>query len=334
MRTCGLLLAGLIVVGAGAASTTGPTSDAVAAASDGAAPLADPLAPADPLNIVAILPMLIASIAVVAIIWILQLYRLPREADRQRDHRWLVRFPLLGLGLVPLFMFIPPVITALTIGLPGPGDASDTASPLKEQVLINTIYLGVSIAMMGGLWCIWMQWRNKALSGPSMSLMRGAAVATLALIAAVPVLSVLSWTVAALITLMTGEAPANIAHGTLTLLVESDADLWRWGMIAAAVLGAPIVEEVLYRGCLQAGIVGLSAPPWTAIVITSGLFTAMHIAIVDWNALVTLFALSLVMGWVYERTGRLSAAVLLHMLFNGLNVALAFAVAAEEAGAA
>jgi membrane protease YdiL (CAAX protease family) len=45
--------------------------------------------------------------------------------------------------------------------------------------------------------------------------------------------------------------------------------------------------------------------------------------VAPWHALAALFVLSLGFGWVYEKTGRLEAAVTMHALFNAANVALA-----------
>ena len=60
-----------------------------------------------------------------------------------------------------------------------------------------------------------------------------------------------------------------------------------------------------------------------AIVCASLFFTVMHLAVADWQGLPGLFLLSLGLGWVFTRPGRLAAPITLHMLFNGLNIYLA-----------
>lgn len=57
---------------------------------------------------------------------------------------------------------------------------------------------------------------------------------------------------------------------------------------------------------------------WLAIVITSGVFAIIHPL---WTAPI-IFFLSLAIGYVYERTGNLWAAVGLHALFNASSTAL------------
>lgn len=59
-------------------------------------------------------------------------------------------------------------------------------------------------------------------------------------------------------------------------------------------------------------------PSWLAIVITSVLFAVIHPL---WTAPI-IFVLSLILGYVYERTGNLWAAVALHAIFNTSSTAL------------
>jgi membrane protease YdiL (CAAX protease family) len=58
---------------------------------------------------------------------------------------------------------------------------------------------------------------------------------------------------------------------------------------------------------------------WLAIVVTSVLFALVHGAV--WM-MPPIFFFSLCLGYVYERTGNLWAAIAVHLLFNLVNVAL------------
>jgi membrane protease YdiL (CAAX protease family) len=60
------------------------------------------------------------------------------------------------------------------------------------------------------------------------------------------------------------------------------------------------------------------------IVLTSLLFAAVHAG--QWPAPIALFLLALVIGTVYERTGSLMAAIVLHATFNGLSTVAMFIV--------
>lgn len=141
-----------------------------------------------------------------------------------------------------------------------------------------------------------------------------------------PILMAVSWIATRITMMVTGEPVDVLAHDTLSLIVGSEADLWMVLMIALAVVAAPVMEEVLYRGVLQETLVQLGMGRWTAIVVASLIFAIMHIEVVPPHALVSLFVLSLGFGWVYEKTGRLAAPIVMHVLFNAGNIAMALAV--------
>lgn len=86
---------------------------------------------------------------------------------------------------------------------------------------------------------------------------------------------------------------------------------------AAAVLLAPITEEVLFRGILYPAIKQFGYPR-LALWGTSLLFAAVHTNVVTF---VPLVVLALVLTLLYERTDNLLAPVAAHVLFNALNFA-------------
>jgi membrane protease YdiL (CAAX protease family) len=87
---------------------------------------------------------------------------------------------------------------------------------------------------------------------------------------------------------------------------------------AAAVLLAPVTEEVLFRGILYPSIKQFGYPR-LALWITSLLFAAVHMNTVTF---VPLAALALVLTALYEWTDNLLAPVMAHVLFNALNFAM------------
>lgn len=130
--------------------------------------------------------------------------------------------------------------------------------------------------------------------------------------------------------LITDHPPNPIAHSTLIQLIESPRNVAFFTMSALVLIGAPILEEILYRGLLQQIAIRLGFGRWQAIFAVSTLFAAMHISAVDYSALPTLFVLSLGFGWVYEKTGRLWASIVMHSLFNLANILLASLTAAAS----
>jgi membrane protease YdiL (CAAX protease family) len=122
---------------------------------------------------------------------------------------------------------------------------------------------------------------------------------------------------------LTGEPPEPIAHDTLQALVDSPPDGWLFLMAALVVLAIPVMEEVMYRGMLQQALVEVAGNRWVAVALASAGFTMMHWGTADLRALPALFVLSLGFGWIYEKTGRLTACIVMHILFNAVNFSLA-----------
>ncbi|MHC4947932.1 MAG: lysostaphin resistance A-like protein [Planctomycetota bacterium] len=123
----------------------------------------------------------------------------------------------------------------------------------------------------------------------------------------------------------TGVAPDAVAHETLALIVASPSDPWLLLLALQVVVAAPLVEEVMYRGLVQEALRRAGLGPWPAVVAASAVFTLMHVGSIAPHALVALFVLSLGLGWIYERTGRLAAPIALHALFNAGNLLVALA---------
>lgn len=88
----------------------------------------------------------------------------------------------------------------------------------------------------------------------------------------------------------------------------------------ALVIIAPIVEELLFRGYLF-GKLRAKLGFWTAALATSVLFGFVHM---QWNVGVDVFALSLVLCYIREKTGAIWAGIALHMIKNSIAFALLF----------
>lgn len=86
------------------------------------------------------------------------------------------------------------------------------------------------------------------------------------------------------------------------------------------VVGAPLVEELVYRGLLQRSA-GRTLGAWPALVLTSFVFMLVHFSPVEYPGL---FLAGLVFGLGVLLTGRLGPAIVTHAAFNatGLVVVL------------
>jgi len=103
---------------------------------------------------------------------------------------------------------------------------------------------------------------------------------------------------------------------------------WTWKLLIAvsAIALAPLAEELLFRGLLQSMLRRYLGKPWTAILIASACFAAVHIPS-EPQSVFALFALSVGLGYVYERSGRLVSPILTHAIFNAVMLWNAFATA-------
>jgi membrane protease YdiL (CAAX protease family) len=144
-------------------------------------------------------------------------------------------------------------------------------------------------------------------------------------------------------------------HELLKVLGESVNPLLGVVLIAAAVVVAPLFEEMLFRGHLQTLLTyawvrlgrrpqavsrgfeipleaGFVAPPvmemprrepavwmrWVSVIVTSVLFSLVHPA---WS-IPPIFVLSVCLGYAYERTGNLWTTITMHAVFNGVSTML------------
>jgi membrane protease YdiL (CAAX protease family) len=116
--------------------------------------------------------------------------------------------------------------------------------------------------------------------------------------------------------LMKSSGNAPDVHTVVTQYILTSQSQLRVTLILYAVICAPIVEELLFRGVLQGGLRRYFGPA-AAIMIPALLFALMHDNAVDRPSL---FLLAAICGYLYERTGSLYAPIALHVINNGLTM--------------
>lgn len=129
-----------------------------------------------------------------------------------------------------------------------------------------------------------------------------------------------------------GGEPTAIAHPTLERIVGNLQNSWTWVTVGVVVIGVPIVEEIIWRVFVQSGLLRATGTPWVAIVFTGIIFAMFHRLAanpVPWHAMPAILALGIACGVAYERTKRVGVPIAMHMIFNGVNVALAILIAPE-----
>ena len=140
-----------------------------------------------------------------------------------------------------------------------------------------------------------------------------------------PIVASLSIALNALLVSLGQPRTPDAAHQTLAILAERRDPMLTALTLAHVALLVPIAEEFIWRGMVQPGIRS-ALGAWPGIAITTVLFTLIH-----WGALAPegrvvglsmLVALALGLGILRERTGSVRAPIVVHALFNALNVAL------------
>ena len=95
--------------------------------------------------------------------------------------------------------------------------------------------------------------------------------------------------------------------------------------LLVGLLLAPVVEEIVFRGGLQAllrerwlgGRAGVGPVSWANLVASLS-FAALHVVLQHTALAAWMIAPALLLGWVYDRTERLAPVILLHAFYNAL----------------
>jgi membrane protease YdiL (CAAX protease family) len=94
---------------------------------------------------------------------------------------------------------------------------------------------------------------------------------------------------------------------------------WLVVLVVVVTLGAPIIEELVYRGLILQALQS-RLNDWLALLISAIWFALIHLQPVQFFGL---FAFALVLGICFQRTGRLGMSVMAHIGFNAAGLLLA-----------
>lgn len=89
-------------------------------------------------------------------------------------------------------------------------------------------------------------------------------------------------------------------------------------LVLVVVVGAPLVEELAYRGLLQ-GAFTRRVNDWIGVVVVAAWFALVHFQAIE---IPGLFIVGLVLGACAVRTGRLGLGVVTHLAFNATGLIL------------
>ena len=126
-----------------------------------------------------------------------------------------------------------------------------------------------------------------------------------------------------------GRPPQEMAD----IISGAETPVLQLGLVLAAVVLAPVTEELMFRGVLLKALEPRGRT--SALIVSSLAFTAVHLLGLDlemlWQSAVVvlppIFGLGLLLGWLTQRTGRLGPAIFLH---SGWNLLAAFVLLLPE----
>jgi uncharacterized protein len=101
-------------------------------------------------------------------------------------------------------------------------------------------------------------------------------------------------------------------------LWDRASDGWIIALVIIVVVGAPLIEEIVYRGLILQALQG-RINDVLALIASSLWFAAIHLQPVE---LPGLFAFALVLGATFLVTGRLGCPILAHASFNAVGLLL------------
>ncbi len=177
-----------------------------------------------------------------------------------------------------------------------------------HQIIIGTA--AFQLCMLAGVLVFKLSFSWRGASTPQSSaavnpLLAGAAT----FLIASSVTQIVGWLWGALLYLCHIPAPKQDA---IDLLLRSHDSLAISGLLVAAIIIAPVTEELIFR----AGIfryMRTRLPRWAALLIPALLFGALHSNLASF---VPLVAFGVVFSLAYERTGRIGTTMVAHALFN------------------
>jgi membrane protease YdiL (CAAX protease family) len=190
----------------------------------------------------------------------------------------------------------------------------------QEATLGITVVLGWSVVALG-LW-LWLRfrrsWRPEWWGGHApWSTWKASAVGVAGALGGF----FLMQAVVVVGTLITGAEPPE--QEIFELL---DDPLLAWVIGATAVLAAPVIEEIVFRGVVM-DVLRRRWGWWTSAIVQAAIFSAIHIeTLASATMFLALALLGFIFAWLRRVTGSLVAPIAAHLVFNLVSLGLSVAV--------
>jgi uncharacterized protein len=122
-----------------------------------------------------------------------------------------------------------------------------------------------------------------------------------------------------------GESPATGSAGAMkeAMFDLANEPLLFWLAFPAIVIGAPLIEELIFRGYLFSALATSRAGLSGATIVTSSLWSLLHIT-EPWFSIGMIFIMGLVLSALLIRFGSLWITMACHTAWNGANMLTVF----------
>jgi len=229
-----------------------------------------------------------------------------------------LRQPTWGLGDVALGIVISLVasVLAVSIAVGIAGWSTNEEIPLWGQALLQiplwTGYLGVA----------WWAGRTKGNGavidfGITMRPLDVPLGLVIGIALQIVVLPLLYWPILEL----SGTTSDDLGRPAEELAAKAGSQLG-WILLALIVgVGAPIVEEIFYRGLLYRSLRKKRFPVWVSTIVSAAIFGGIHFQPLQFAGL---FVFGVVAALLAERTGRLGPSMWTHVGFNLTTVVILY----------
>lgn len=249
--------------------------------------------------------------------WKFGFYKMPKEAEGSK----------LPLNVVitafaiflSLSVLIVPMIFLVSLYISG-----NMAPSPETLILINSVSILASFLSLGVYQAFLSHENRQLILGKNFGKhpFSDVAIAVVAWFTSLP-LVMIAGRIVVLILLLFGIVSSS-SQVAVTQVKESLEYPYLFYFLAGdVVLFVPIIEEFIFRGCLQTWIKGKIGVK-KAILLTSLIFAFFHFSISQGvgniELLASLFVLSCFLGFIYERQQSLLSSISLHALFNGVTV--------------
>lgn len=113
------------------------------------------------------------------------------------------------------------------------------------------------------------------------------------------------------------KAPSDLEEPARELTDRADGAVGVVLLVLIVGIGAPVIEEIFYRGLFQGALRKRGVPPVLSVGLMALVFGASHFQLLQLPALAIFGATA---GWLAHRYGRLGPAIAAHVAFNMVTV--------------